>query len=263
MDSLYHFGHPDFYVTKSEYFSPRGKIQLFLDITKKEEVLSVYFNSEGISEFNDLFSEFAQWMEGRELKDFPQFPKYNQEEFFPLLGLLFIDAVSQWKGKTTLSQVSDYDESSLICRCFGIYREQIVKEVFKDHEITTKGITQNIKAAGACTKCLEDVREIVSETKMKFGLIPEAYRLETTSAGKYKRVNDKTPAQVLLDIKDEVTTWKERHNLKGYAFKIVQFNGEQMTVKMAPREDYADLMRDLEEFIATNKGYQLRITSLV
>lgn len=262
-EQFYHFGHPDFHVAKAEYFSPRGKVKLFLDITKKEKVLSIHFITEGLPEFNELFSSFAKWMENKYISDFPQFPQYHQEEFFPMLGLLFIEAISEWKGNKSYSSLSGHKEAGLICRCFGVYKEQIIKEVFADHEITAKGITNNLKAAGGCTKCLEDVREIISETKLKFGLIPEAYRLGETISSHYEKRNGKTPAEILLEIKNTVNSWRQKMNLGKDSFKIVQFNGEQMTIKMTPREDYQSLMSDLEECLLEKNGWAIRVTSLL
>lgn len=55
-------------------------------------------------------------------------------------------------------------EGRLVCKCFGVTEEQIVKVIKENKLSTVEEVTNFTKAGGGCGDCLEDIRRILEDT---------------------------------------------------------------------------------------------------
>lgn len=70
-------------------------------------------------------------------------------------------AVADYRGE---SYAQDHADSPLICKCFGIDENKIVRTIKENGLTTTEEVTNYTKAGGACGSCLEKIEEILART---------------------------------------------------------------------------------------------------
>ncbi|MGN1392884.1 MAG: Fe-S cluster assembly protein NifU [Succinivibrionaceae bacterium] len=70
-------------------------------------------------------------------------------------------AIADFRGE---EYVSDKDDSPLICKCFGIDENKIVKAIKENNLTTLQEVTNYTKAGGACGSCHEKIEEIIIKT---------------------------------------------------------------------------------------------------
>lgn len=70
-------------------------------------------------------------------------------------------AVANFRGE---DYVKDHEDSPLICKCFGIDEDKIVKAIRENHLTTLQEVTNYTKAGGACGSCHEKIEEIIEKT---------------------------------------------------------------------------------------------------
>ncbi|QJB57781.1 Fe-S cluster assembly protein NifU [Pseudodesulfovibrio sp. zrk46] len=56
-------------------------------------------------------------------------------------------------------------EGELICECFGIFDEEILRAIKENDLKTVEDITNFTKAGGGCGKCLDDLERLLNESK--------------------------------------------------------------------------------------------------
>ena len=69
-------------------------------------------------------------------------------------------AIRNWKGE---GPAAPHEESVLVCRCFGVTEEQILRAVRENHLTTTEEVTNFTKAGGGCGGCLEAIEAILAK----------------------------------------------------------------------------------------------------
>ena len=70
-------------------------------------------------------------------------------------------AVRSWRGEPA---VPHSHEGRLVCKCFGVTEDQIVKAIKENNLTTVEEVTNFTKAGGGCGDCQEDIRHILKDT---------------------------------------------------------------------------------------------------
>lgn len=70
-------------------------------------------------------------------------------------------AIRAWRGEAPIPHTH---EGRLVCKCFGVTEDQIVKVIQENKLTTVEEITNFTKAGGGCGDCLEDIQEILAAT---------------------------------------------------------------------------------------------------
>ncbi len=70
-------------------------------------------------------------------------------------------AVRSYRGEPPVPHTH---EGRLVCKCFGVTEDQIVKAILENGLTTTDEVTNYTKAGGGCGDCLEDIKEILTAT---------------------------------------------------------------------------------------------------
>ncbi|MCB9061074.1 MAG: (2Fe-2S)-binding protein [Halobacteriovoraceae bacterium] len=66
--------------------------------------------------------------------------------------------------ETNLCDLEGQSSNSLICRCFGVFRDQIEEKINSGEVKNTKDVTDLLLAGGGCSSCVEDIEEIIAQT---------------------------------------------------------------------------------------------------
>lgn len=75
-------------------------------------------------------------------------------------------AIRQWKGEPPLPHAQEIGK--LVCKCFGVTDEQIIRTIRENNLKTVEEVTNYTKAGGACGDCLDTIAEILAhELKTK------------------------------------------------------------------------------------------------
>lgn len=75
-------------------------------------------------------------------------------------------AIRSWKGEKV--ETHEHDEGKLVCRCFGVTDNQIIRAIRENGLKTVEEVTDYTKAGGACGECLDEIAEILAhELKLK------------------------------------------------------------------------------------------------
>ena len=70
-------------------------------------------------------------------------------------------AIRAWRGEPP---VPHSHEGRLVCKCFGVTEDQIVKAIQENSLTSVEEITNFTKAGGGCGDCVEDIKEILKAT---------------------------------------------------------------------------------------------------
>jgi len=73
-------------------------------------------------------------------------------------------AIKNYRGEA--GPVAEHDhEGELICECFGIFEEEILKAIEENDLKTVEDITNFTKAGGGCGKCVPDLEELLAQAR--------------------------------------------------------------------------------------------------
>ncbi len=70
-------------------------------------------------------------------------------------------AVRAWRGEPAVPHTH---EGRLVCKCFGVTEDQIIKAVEENNLTTVEEVTNFTKAGGGCGDCREDIEQILKAT---------------------------------------------------------------------------------------------------
>ena len=70
-------------------------------------------------------------------------------------------AIRQWRGEPPMPHTH---EGRLVCKCFGVTEDQIVKAIQENGLTTVEEITNYTKAGGGCGDCVPDIADILKAT---------------------------------------------------------------------------------------------------
>lgn len=146
-----------------------GSLNLYLDFNKKDLLQGLYFTSESDSPWLTQLETMAKELEGKnflELQTLKEIPPV--EGFFDLPHYLLHEALSTYRGKApALYELKNQPENDLICRCFGIYKEELLEVLDTHPEYSRQELTNATKAGAGCTTCLSNFSEVLAEAKSR------------------------------------------------------------------------------------------------
>ena len=144
-------------------------------------------------------------------------------------------AIRAWRGE---APVPHSHEGRLVCKCFGVTEDQIVKVVQENQLTTVEEITNFTKAGGGCGDCLGDIAEILQATLA--GHLPgDAGEKKPSLQIVDLRKPKSTPAvslsnvqrmQRVMTVLDEII--RPRLKQDGGDVELVDINGKEITVSL-------------------------------
>jgi NifU-like protein len=143
-------------------------------------------------------------------------------------------AIRSWRGEPP---VPHSHEGRLVCKCFGVTEDQIVKVIQENSLSSVEEVTNFTKAGGGCGDCLEDIGEILKAALAgsppgkaaggKAILIPDLR----------KPANEVSPAlsnvqrmQQVMRVLEEIIRPRLRQD--GGDIELVDINGKEVSVAL-------------------------------
>ena len=94
--------------------------------------------------------------------------------------------------RTGETVVRDLKEEKIICKCFGVSEEEIIRVATENSLTTVEQITHYCKAGGACGQCREEIQAVLNKViaeRAKLAPAPEAPK-KLTNIQKMKLIED-------------------------------------------------------------------------
>ena len=114
------------------------------------------------------------------------------------------------------------DSSKIICKCFNVSEEAIIKAIHTNKLTTVEDITHFTKAGGACGKCKGEIQKILNKVLACENPLPAKKEFKAlTIVEKIKEVEKVLNTEV-----------KPRLNLDGGSIELVDINDNIITVRL-------------------------------
>lgn len=139
-------------------------------------------------------------------------------------------AIRHYRGEPAIPHAQ---EGRLVCKCFGVTEEQIVKAITENNLTSLEEVTNYTKAGGGCGNCLEEIEMILSNTLLK--PLPGAplglhdMRQGDVVAPKPALTNIQRMQKVMTVLEEVV---RPRLQQDGGDIDLVDINGKQVSVAL-------------------------------
>ena len=157
--SPYHFEIPSSYDVKASL----QNFTLYLDIDSYNNIKGLFFQGPANSPWVPLFSHFCKVNENVELMS--SLSNHRQDSYPGLLHLPFLllrNAARKFLNiPSPRYQLLKFKSEDLICRCFGVYRPQILDILCKTPDL--RSVTDQTRAAAGCMSCRKDIEKMIQE----------------------------------------------------------------------------------------------------
>lgn len=129
-------------------------------------------------------------------------------------------AIRNWRGEPAVEHAH---EGKLVCKCFGITDEQIIRAIRENNLKTVEDITHFTKAGGGCGDCLEEIRNILD---VELGKEPECL----TPLEPPKKLTNVQRMQLVMKVLDGEI--RPRLQQDGGDIELVDMNGTEVMVAL-------------------------------
>lgn len=159
---------------------------LYLDIDLRDKILTADFEMEGLSTYCLSMTVLCQILPGKKIEEAYSLgmddiflfiereaglrvPLHRNEfPLIPLPLLLLQKSLEEFQGiPPTHAKLWQQKEEDLLCRCFGIYGEQVRTFLKNNPFAELKDVTLNLRAGGGCAQCTRDIQKIVMDKKYR------------------------------------------------------------------------------------------------
>ena len=128
-------------------------------------------------------------------------------------------AIANWRGGSAKPL---HHEGQIVCKCFGVTDETIIRAIKENHLTTLEEVTNYTKAGGACGLCHGEIQKILDET---LGKTPMACLTEIKPV---KRMTNVQRMQLVMQTLDEVVRPRLRQD--GGDVELVDLDGKVVYV---------------------------------
>jgi NifU-like protein len=144
-------------------------------------------------------------------------------------------AIRSWRGEPPVPHAH---EGRLVCRCFGVTEEQIVKVIQENALASVEEVTNFTKAGGGCGDCLEEIGAILQKTLAggfsgksaageKAALIPDLRKSRSDAAPALSNVQR---MQRVMRVLEEIIRPRLRQD--GGDIELVDISGKEVSVAL-------------------------------
>jgi bacterioferritin-associated ferredoxin len=155
-------GRPEFSKYSDRFYYGERYIAWYLDVAPKtHQILSLHFESDLDDDQQLVMDDLCHWAPGRKVGDMPT--KFSTL-MWPM-GLisyrLFLRSISG--GDIAFHKQKNESEDDLVCRCFGVYGQEVIEHLVKESESehTLSSLGTQIKAGLGCGSCHKDLRGLL------------------------------------------------------------------------------------------------------
>lgn len=268
------------WLTKPAYFKAHAsyrfelnniaqEINLYLDIDQNDKLCELrctgpFEYEESLYAWREVFElacSFCQGLNAHEALKIKfhsllktQNDPQKQQLLFDPFALLLRRALSRYWG--VVEAAHEYQNASfheLLCRCFGVYRSHLVALILENPALTKEELSQQTKAGMGCTSCLNDLEQLIHDTRARFDLVHlklGAFEKD----GRYVRPMGLTPIECVLKLDELLKQWPAYET---YPLMITAIKGYQV---MLMGEATPEVLKDLMNFWESKLGSRFTAT---
>lgn len=135
-------------------------------------------------------------------------------------------AIRQWKGEPAMPRTQE--EGKLVCKCFNVTDQTIIRAIRENHLKTVDGVTAFTKAGGGCGECRDEIAEIL-EAELK--------REGETIEQPVKKPAEEKPAglsnlQRMQKVMEVINMIRPQLQADGGDIELVDINGKVVSVRL-------------------------------
>ena len=135
-------------------------------------------------------------------------------------------AIRQWKGEPAMPRTQD--EGKLVCKCFNVTDQTIIRAIRENHLKTVDDVTAFTKAGGGCGECRDEIAEII-EAELK--------REGETIEQPVKKPAEEKPAglsnlQRMQKVMEVINMIRPQLQADGGDIELVDINGKVVSVRL-------------------------------
>jgi len=227
--------------------SSHGPVEFEFIIDSKDRIIETSVKFPARPDLEELFTSTLVNFQKKQRRELPAFlPGLQLED-----SLVWIYMIEKLHFEFNASYVSLRGDDALLCRCFGVMRDDVAKAI-KNGASDLLTITNLTKASGGCGRCKSDIVELMTfagvvappQDLVSFGIDTESF--SATKKAKYARENilGLTPVEFL-----STHIFPMSHELNFEVLGLVENN---LYIKAE------SMVATLEEFI---KEHDLKITT--
>ena len=158
-------------------------LKLFLKIDDNDRIVDATFQTFGCASAIASSSALTELLKGKTLEEAE---KISNKEIADYLGGLPEEkmhcsvmgqealevAIKTYRGEPV--EVHEH-EGNIVCHCFGVTDEQIMRAVTENGLTTVEEVTHYTKAGGGCGNCVDDIQRLIDEATGKIATceVPE------------------------------------------------------------------------------------------
>jgi NifU-like protein involved in Fe-S cluster formation/bacterioferritin-associated ferredoxin len=272
-------GKPTFFQSSVSFKSKDLEVTLFLDVNSKEKIQSLQYLYEGNPLYLAYFSALSEIVKNMPLieaklvshDDFKNFFKHddefdsleneNQTPWLNLALVLLKNVIEDYEGSIHVPyfEMKMENYQHLICRCFGVYRNELVNLIRENDHFELKDLMIKTKAGAGCKSCQIDIDEIYFETRETYPLKKKIDGMKVTSD--YKLQN-KTTAQWVIEMDKSIKSFLITNTLSVELIEIEKFKFPELRLKISnvpEKLSIEKLEEKLDYYIEQSVGLKVKI----
>ncbi|MCG8530400.1 MAG: Fe-S cluster assembly protein NifU [Desulfovibrionales bacterium] len=152
-------------------------LKLFLKIDDNDRIVDAKFQTFGCASAIASSSALTELLKGKTLEEAQKITNKEIAEYLgglpeekmhcSVMGQEALEiAIKTYRGEEVTPHDHDH-EGTIICHCFGITDEQILRAVKENGLKTVEEVTHYTKAGGGCGKCVDDIQRLIDEATGK------------------------------------------------------------------------------------------------
>lgn len=192
-------------------FPYKGKIiNIGLDIDSKDIVQDFTYSGEK----EQCLEDIAHQVVGKKLEELDEIDFYREESLFPFAEMALYALINDYRGTNiSIDKLKRARADELICRCFGVYLNEILELKDKEGKLSLKTVTDTLMAGAGCGSCVEDIEEFLD--------LDEQLLLQTTGLSE---------VQLLYKITQIVTGLCRKYNVDLKKEQILGLQGHYIVI---------------------------------
>ncbi|RLA65575.1 MAG: hypothetical protein DRQ88_02105 [Epsilonproteobacteria bacterium] len=211
---------PLFFNANASYIPKEGvAATIFLDIDKNK-IIDFSYEQKGLEKWIPSFSILGEKVIGKNLSEARELS--FGDEFINLPVKLLNQAIDDFIGKTYRFELLGEKAEALICRCFGVYKGQVL-DALKNGSGDLLSILDQTGATGGCSTCLFDVEKIIHDFQGETILVTP----------KKERVLGMTPVELYLKMDEIIKKWDPKNEVSEIknSLVVLKINSRQAELK--------------------------------
>jgi NifU-like protein len=252
---------------------------LFLDVDSKERIQSLQYLYDGNPHFIAYFSALSELAKGLTLEqaktlshetfknyfqhdvEFQSLDEENQIPWLNLALLMLKKVIEDYEGTfhVPFSEMKKEKSHELICRCFGIYKNELVSLIRENQDFEIRDLMLKTKAGAGCRSCQVDIDEIYFETRE---LHPLKKKMDVPKASSVYKIQNKSTAQWVIEIDKSIKNFLLSNSLSLELIEIEKFKFPELRLKIINPPDKLSVEKlgeKLEYFLEQSTGLKIKI----